>query len=187
MNKDCVINPKTGRAVKIGSVAGKKVMKTDPTPTHDCVINPKTGRAVKKTGALGKKLVGASTTINQAVKMKIARKNVEKAKVETKPKTPQKKKDTNRLHNLPEDLQKKIMEMARPVTPRFYIERKPKPAPFIPYQNRNETKGEWLKRLFEEAKKQPTDDRLKWFMNLPNTSLPQAFTYMKLFERQNGR
>jgi hypothetical protein len=113
MNKDCVINPATGRALKIGSVAGKKVMKTDPTPTHDCVINPKTGRAVKKTGALGKKLIGASATINQAVKMKIARKNVEKAKVETKPETPQKKEDTNRLHNLPEDLQKQIMNMAK--------------------------------------------------------------------------
>ena len=88
MNKDCVINPKTGRAVKIGSVAGKKVMKTDPTPTHDCVINPKTGRAVKNTGAVGKKIIGASTTITQAVKMKIARKNLEKAKMEAKPKTP---------------------------------------------------------------------------------------------------
>ena len=107
MDKDCVINPKTGRAVKIGSVAGKRVMKTDSTPTHDCVINPKTGRAVKKTGAVGKKIVGASSTITQAVKMKIARKTVEKAKEEAKPK---KKEDTNRLHNLPDDIQKQIMK-----------------------------------------------------------------------------
>ena len=107
MDKDCVINPKTGRAVKIGSVAGKRVMKTDPTPTHDCVVNPKTGRAVKKTGAVGKKIIGASSTITQAVKMKIARKTVEKAKAEAKPK---KKEDTNRLHNLPDDIQKQIMK-----------------------------------------------------------------------------
>ena len=106
MNKDCVINPKTGRAVKISSVAGKKVIKTDPTPTHDCVINPKTGRAVKKSGAVGKKIINASSTITQAIKGKIARKTVEKAKEDAKPK---KKEDTNRLHNLPEEIQKQIM------------------------------------------------------------------------------
>jgi len=131
MNKDCVINPKTGRAVKIGSVAGKRVMKTDPTPTHDCVVNPKTGRAVKKTGAVGKKIVNASSTITQAVKMKIARKTVEKAKAEAKPKTPppappalkpnpmggmakggRKKKEPpkNNLPELPRDVWKKVLK-----------------------------------------------------------------------------
>ena len=106
-------------------------MKTDPTPTHDCVINPKTGRAVKKTGAVGKKIIGASTTITQAVKMKIARKEVEKAKVEAKPKTPppappapkpnpmggmakggRKKKEPpiNNLPELPRDIWKKVMK-----------------------------------------------------------------------------
>lgn len=137
MNKDCVINTKTGRAVKIGSVAGKRVMKTDPTPTHDCVINPKTGRAVKKTGAVGKKLIVASTTITQAVKMKIARKQVEKAKLEAKPKTPppappapkpnpmggmakggRKKKEPpkNNLPELPRDIWKKVLKFVHTKT-----------------------------------------------------------------------
>ena len=140
MDKDCVINPKTGRAVKIGSVAGKRVMKTDSTPTHDCVINPKTGRAVKKTGAVGKKIVGASSTITQAVKMKIARKTVEKAKEEAKPKTPppappappapkpnpmggmakggRKKKEPpkNNLPELPRDVWKKVLKFVHTKT-----------------------------------------------------------------------
>lgn len=155
MNNDCVINRKTGRAVKIGSVAGKKVMKTDPTPTHDCLINPKTGRAVKKTGAVGRAIVGASSTITQAVKMKIARKTVEKAKEEAKPKTPP-----------------------------------PAPKPvqqFIPYKKSNETNEEWLERLLKEVMKIPKNNRMKWVMNLPNTNLPQAFTYMKLLEKKIGK
>jgi len=50
---ECVINPKSGRAVKISGVLGKRIMKENPNPLHDCVINPKTGRAVKKTSRLG--------------------------------------------------------------------------------------------------------------------------------------
>lgn len=89
MNEGCVVNPKTGRAVKKTSALGKKLlMSSDITLTEDCVINPKTGRAVRKTSALGKKLINASTTITQAVKIKIAKKKFEKAKVEAKPKTP---------------------------------------------------------------------------------------------------
>lgn len=59
MNKspDCVINPKTKRAVKKKSKIGKKIMEETSKPLHDCVINPKTGRAVKKTSKLGKKII----------------------------------------------------------------------------------------------------------------------------------
>ena len=59
MNKspDCVINPKTKRAVKKKSKIGKKVMEETSKPLHDCVINPKTGRAVKKTSKIGKKII----------------------------------------------------------------------------------------------------------------------------------
>ena len=159
---DCVINNLTGRAVKVDSLAGRKALKYNAKnkieSSHECVINPATGRAVKKTGALGKKIVNSSSTINQAVKMKIARKTVEKAKVEAKPKTP-------------------------PPTPKPT----PKPAQFIPYKKSNETEKEWLERLFKEAMKIPKDDRMRWFMNLPNTSLPQAFTYIKLLEKRIGK
>lgn len=54
----------------------------------------------------------ASTTINQAIKMKIARKAMAAAKAAKAPPPPAAKVDDNRLHNLPEDLQKKIMGMA---------------------------------------------------------------------------
>ena len=62
------------------------------------------------------KQVKASSTINQAIKAKIARKalaTAKAAKATVKPATPAKKPDDNRLHNLPEDIQKKIMEMAK--------------------------------------------------------------------------
>ena len=73
----------------------------------------------------------ASATINMAIKGKIARKKMADAKEATKPPAPaapaakvvkpraprkpkaELREDTNRLHNLPEDLQKKIMGMAR--------------------------------------------------------------------------
>jgi hypothetical protein len=48
----------------------------------ETVINPNTGRSVARTGVVGKKLLKASSTINQAIKMKIAKKTVEKAKAE---------------------------------------------------------------------------------------------------------
>ena len=78
----------------------------------DFVINQKTGRVVNKKGAVGKKIITASSAINQAIKMKIARKELEKAKAEAEAK-PKKKKDTNRLHNLPDDIQKQIMEIVK--------------------------------------------------------------------------
>lgn len=66
------------------------------------------------------KQVKAASTINQAIKAKIARKALATAKaaktqnaVAVKPTIPAKKPDDNRLHNLPEDIQKKIMEMAK--------------------------------------------------------------------------
>lgn len=57
MNKDCVLNPVSGRAVKITSRIGKKIMKENSNPQHDCLINPKTGRAVKRTTKLGKEIL----------------------------------------------------------------------------------------------------------------------------------
>jgi len=74
----------------------------------DYVINPKTGRVVKKTGAVGKKIINASSIINQAVKMKIARKELEKAKVENKPK--------NNLPELPKDIWKKVLKFVHTKT-----------------------------------------------------------------------
>ena len=61
----------------------------------------------------------ASATINMAIKGKIARKKMADAKEAAKPPpappAATKKPDDNRLHNLPEDLQKKIMDITRKV------------------------------------------------------------------------
>ncbi len=62
MNKsvkpDCIINPATGRAVRLSGALGKKIMKenikNNVAPVHDCVVNPATGRAVRKNTKLGK-------------------------------------------------------------------------------------------------------------------------------------
>lgn len=62
MNKsvkpDCIVNPATGRAVKLSGALGKKIMKenikNNVVPVHDCVVNPATGRAVRKDTKLGK-------------------------------------------------------------------------------------------------------------------------------------
>jgi hypothetical protein len=48
----------------------------------ETVINPNTGRSVAKDGALGKKLIKASSTIKQAIKMKIARNTFERTRTE---------------------------------------------------------------------------------------------------------
>jgi hypothetical protein len=56
------------------------------------------------------KEVKASSTINQAIKMKIARKKLAEAKPPAKP---AKKPDDNPFHNLPEDIQRRIMELAK--------------------------------------------------------------------------
>lgn len=58
---DCVINPITGRAVKINSPAGRQALKYNSknnlNPSHECVINPRTGRAIKKDSPLGRKIL----------------------------------------------------------------------------------------------------------------------------------
>lgn len=58
---DCVINPITGRAVKIDSPAGRRALKYNSknnlNPSHECVINPRTGRAIKKDSPLGRKIL----------------------------------------------------------------------------------------------------------------------------------
>lgn len=57
---DCVINPKTNRAVKKSSALGKRLIKNaDKTLKEDCIINPKTGRAVRRDGALGRRILKA--------------------------------------------------------------------------------------------------------------------------------
>jgi len=49
---DCVINPLSGRAVKIDSPAGRRALKyikkNNLESSHECITNPLTGRAVKK-------------------------------------------------------------------------------------------------------------------------------------------
>jgi hypothetical protein len=63
---DCIINPKTGRAVKKTSVLGKKLIKNaDKTLKEDCIINPKSGRAVRKDGVLGKKILAGMKPLKQ--------------------------------------------------------------------------------------------------------------------------
>ena len=63
---DCIINPKTGRAVKKTSALGKKLMKNpDKTLKEDCLINPKSGRAVRKESVLGKKILAGMKPIRQ--------------------------------------------------------------------------------------------------------------------------
>lgn len=62
------------------------------------------------------KQLKAVSTINQAIKGKIARKALATAKAaKATPATPApaKKPDDNRFHNIPEDLQKRIMELAK--------------------------------------------------------------------------
>ena len=55
---DCIINPKTERAVKKTSALGKRLLKnTDKTLKEDCVINPKTGRAVRKDSVIGRRIL----------------------------------------------------------------------------------------------------------------------------------
>ena len=58
---DCIINPLTGRAVKIDSPAGRRALKYNAKnkidTSHECVINPRTGRAVKKDSAVGRKIL----------------------------------------------------------------------------------------------------------------------------------
>lgn len=58
---NCVINPITGRAVKIDSPAGRRALKyaskNNLETSHDCIINPKTGRAVRKDSPTGQKLM----------------------------------------------------------------------------------------------------------------------------------
>ena len=58
---DCVINPISGRAVKIDSPAGrmalKYIAKNKLESSHECVMNPATGRAVKKDSAIGRKIL----------------------------------------------------------------------------------------------------------------------------------
>ena len=55
------------------------------------------------------KQVKAASTINQAIKAKIARKALATAKAQNAVAV----KDDNRLHNLPEDIQRRIMELAK--------------------------------------------------------------------------
>lgn len=91
------------------------------------IINPKTGRRVASDGVLGKKLLKASSTINKSIKMKIARKAVEKAKAEAPPAPPAPKPNPmggmakggrkklevqpkNNLPELPRDIWKKVMK-----------------------------------------------------------------------------
>ena len=63
---DCIINPKSGRAVKKTSVLGKKLMKNpDKTLKEDCIINPKSGRAVRKDSVLGKKILAGMKPLRQ--------------------------------------------------------------------------------------------------------------------------
>jgi hypothetical protein len=58
---DCVINPISGRAVKIDSPAGRRALKyiakNKLESSHECVMNPRTGRAVKKDSAVGRKIL----------------------------------------------------------------------------------------------------------------------------------
>jgi len=58
---DCVINPITGRAVKINSPAGRRALKyikkNNLESSYECVMNPRTGRAVKKDSAIGRKIL----------------------------------------------------------------------------------------------------------------------------------
>jgi len=64
---DCVINPKTGRAVKKSSALGKRLLKNaDKTLKEDCIINPKTGRAVKKSSKIGKKILAGMKPLRQS-------------------------------------------------------------------------------------------------------------------------
>lgn len=64
---DCIINPKTGRAVKKSSALGKRLLKNaDKTLKEDCLINPKTGRAVKKSSAIGKQILKGMKPIVQS-------------------------------------------------------------------------------------------------------------------------
>jgi hypothetical protein len=63
---DCIINPKTRRAVKKTSALGKKLMKNpDKTLKEDCIINPKSGRAVRKDSVLGKKILAGMKPLKQ--------------------------------------------------------------------------------------------------------------------------
>ena len=132
---DCIINPLTGRAVKKDSPAGRRALKYNSKnnlePSNDCVINPLTGRAVKKDGALGRKILKGLITApapKPAPKpYTMYKKPIGPVKPPPKPYTMYKKpigpvklakkedtnkEDTNRLHNLPKDLQEKIMGMA---------------------------------------------------------------------------
>lgn len=64
---DCIINPKSGRAVKKSSALGKRLLKNaDKTLKEDCLINPKTGRAVKKSSAIGKQILKGMKPIVQS-------------------------------------------------------------------------------------------------------------------------
>ncbi len=63
---DCIINPKTNRAVKKTSALGKKLIKNaDKTLKEDCIINPKSGRAVRKDSILGKKILAGMKPLKQ--------------------------------------------------------------------------------------------------------------------------
>lgn len=58
MDIQTVINPKTGRAVKINSAVGKKIVLTPGVRINDTIINPATGRAIKKDSPAGRKILG---------------------------------------------------------------------------------------------------------------------------------
>lgn len=96
---DCIINPKTGRAVKKTSALGKKLLKSsDKTLTEDCIINPKTGRAVSLKGAIGRRLMKQKNNEDYKPKMPTAPKfspaseRVEMPSFESSTPTPKRKK-----------------------------------------------------------------------------------------------
>ena len=72
---DCIINPLTGRAVKIDSPAGRRALKYNSknnlNASHDCLTNPLTGRAIKKDSPLGRKILKG---LISEVKPKMAKK-----------------------------------------------------------------------------------------------------------------
>jgi|Laugrespbdmm15sd_2_1035082.scaffolds.fasta_scaffold01193_7 16S rRNA G966 N2-methylase RsmD len=87
---DCVINPLSGRAVKIDSPAGRRALKyikkNNLQSSHECITNPLTGRAVKKNSTIGRKILKGLITAPKPKAYTMYKKPIGPVKPPPKPK-----------------------------------------------------------------------------------------------------
>ena len=166
---DCVINPLSGRAVKIDSPAGRRALKyikkNNLESSHECITNPLTGRAVKKNSVIGRKILKGLITAPKPKPNTMYKKPIGPVKPPPKPKpapliipkkydlsgfkTPTKYEDSppmQRTKSVPKNLGKTKKDKKEPAPKAYTMYKKPigpvKPAPKAVAKSKKQTKEE---------------------------------------------